>query len=66
MHTNLTDPIGMVEIAAMLGYPKKTVWVWRDRGQLPAEAAVVSSTPLWERATILAWATETGRAGRMA
>jgi hypothetical protein len=66
--TTLHDPVGTNEIADRLSVEPATVYSWRARGKnltrrppLPAPAAILTNTPLWEWATIEAWAQETGR-----
>jgi hypothetical protein len=62
MTTRVDVPIGQQEIAALLGRPENTVWVWRYRGVLPLEDGWVSGIPWWWRnRTIIPWARETGR-----
>lgn len=57
-------PLGKADIADLLGYPRKTVHTWSDRGLLPPPAGTLSSAPYWWDQDILTWAEATGRAGR--
>ena len=53
--------LGLMEIADLLGVQHETCHRWRFRGIMPEPDWTVSGTPVWERATITAWARETGR-----
>jgi hypothetical protein len=56
-----TDPVGMIEIAALLGVVEKTVHTWRFRQILPpADYASVNGNAAWTWRTILEWAGRTG------
>jgi uncharacterized protein YjcR len=64
----LRDPVGTNEIAERLDVAAATVHSWRSRGKhltkkapLPDPATILTNTPLWEWATVEAWARETGR-----
>ncbi len=67
----ITDPVGVNEIAERLNVKTQTVSSWRNRAKgdriratpLPEPAAIITKTPIWEWATILAWADATGRHG---
>lgn len=55
-------PVGVIEIAKMLGVQDRTVHQWLRRRLLPeADFGVVNGSRVWKRATILKWAGETGR-----
>src|ERR1700682_1985161 len=54
-------PMGMLEIAAMLGYSSDTPRQWKRRNTLPAPAGTVSGTPYWWRRNVLVWALANGR-----
>ena len=54
-------PLGMVEIAAMLGYSAIAARQWKRRNVLPTPAGTVSGTPYWWRGDVLGWALERGR-----
>jgi len=54
-------PVGMVEIAALLGYGADAPRQWKRRAILPTPAGSVSGTPYWWRADVLRWALEHGR-----
>lgn len=56
-------PVGVNEAAELLGARVGTVRMWRARGIFPPPRWVLSGTPVWEAATIEAWARETGRWG---
>lgn len=62
-HTGNTDgiPVGLHEIAELLGVTRSTVDAWRSRGVLPAPEWTVGGRPAWSRGTIERWARETGR-----
>lgn len=55
------DLVGLMEIAEMFGVELNTPRMWRKRGRLPEPDWMVSTTPVWYRRTIVAWAAETGR-----
>lgn len=54
--------VGVGEIAAMFGVKAQTAAVWRYRGTMPAADYVISGTPVWDLATIVAFGRSTGRA----
>jgi hypothetical protein len=54
-------PLGMLEIAAMLGYTPEAARQWKHRNVLPVPAGTVSATPYWYRAAILEWALAHGK-----
>jgi hypothetical protein len=54
-------PLGMTEIAELLGYPIGTPRQWKRRQVLPTPAGYVSGTPYWWRGDVLGWALERGR-----
>jgi hypothetical protein len=49
------EPVGVAEIAELLGVPGNTVTSWRQRGQLPAPRWHLRSGPLWLASEISAW-----------
>lgn len=49
------DAVGIAEIAAMCGMPRKTVAVWKVRGKLPPPDQDLAMGPVWERAVIERW-----------
>lgn len=55
------DLVGVQEIATMLGVQVRTVHQWQRRARLPERDTTVSGLPAWRRATVTAWARETGR-----
>lgn len=55
------DPIGLADIAELLGVERGTVAKWRYRGVLPEPTWTVSGRPAWARDVIERWAVETGR-----
>lgn len=55
------DPVGIAEIAVLLGVERRTVDAWRYRRILPPPDFTVGLRPAWERASIVRWAVETGR-----
>jgi hypothetical protein len=57
----VTDPVGLVEMAARLDVARATVDQWRHRGLLPDPQWTVGGRPCWDWPTIDQWATETGR-----
>lgn len=54
-------PVGIAEIAEMLGVSRNTVDQWRHRGDLPGPRWTVGGRPAWEADTIRQWAETTGR-----
>jgi predicted DNA-binding transcriptional regulator AlpA len=48
-------PLGMKEIAALLGVRQDTVWQWEKNGKLPPEDGDLSGRKGWWRETILTW-----------
>lgn len=61
--TTTTDKlVDLAGIAVLLGVAAVTPQQWRQRGQLPdPDVGSFPDKPLWERATIIAWAKDTGR-----
>lgn len=55
------NPVGLTEIARMLGYPLNTVQAWSKRRRLPASAGTISGQPFYWADEILRWAQRTGR-----
>lgn len=47
--------VGAAEIAELLGTTLRTVYIWRQRGELPEPDAIVTRTPIWLRSRIEAW-----------
>lgn len=56
-----SEPLGVNEIAELLEAKVGTVRMWRARRIFPEPRWVLSGTPVWERATVEAWARATGR-----
>lgn len=54
-------PLGLAEIAALLGRARVTVDGWRSQGILPPPDGTVGGRPAWWPETITEWAKETGR-----
>jgi predicted DNA-binding transcriptional regulator AlpA len=48
-------PLGMKEIAALLGVKPDAVWQWEKNRNLPPEDGWVSGRKGWWRETILTW-----------
>lgn len=55
------QPVGLTEIAEMLGVEAQTARNWRTRGVLPEPDWTVGGRPVWELRTIERWARQTGR-----
>ena len=55
------DVVGVNDIALMFNVNRVTVSKWRAAGKLPPPDAELG-IPIWQRATILRWADNTGRA----
>lgn len=55
------QPVGIREIAALLGVKRSTVDQWKIRKILPPPRWMVSGNPAWNRDDIEEWAKETGR-----
>ncbi|HEY4869606.1 MAG TPA: helix-turn-helix domain-containing protein [Candidatus Dormibacteraeota bacterium] len=60
MATNPVNPVGATEIAELFGVPVNTVYTWRKRGLLPTPDWIVSNSPIWRLARILAWSRKSG------
>lgn len=54
-------PLGLAEIATLLGVKRNTVDQWRTAGLLPAPDGTVGGRPAWWPATIDEWASRTNR-----
>lgn len=50
------EPVGIVEIAERLGYPRPTIDQWRARGIFPEPKGLVGGRPAWDWPDIQAWA----------
>lgn len=61
MVTKSDTPVGVVEIAELLGVRRATVDQWRQRDLLPVPEWTVGGRPAWRMSTILQWAKRTGR-----
>lgn len=58
----VVDPVGLTEIAKMLGKAHETLKQWNRQGILPpAEAKIGGRVPVWSRAKIEKWARQTER-----
>lgn len=55
------DPVGIAEIATMLGVKRNLVDQWQHRGLLPAPKWTVGGRPAWERSAVVAWAKSAGK-----
>lgn len=57
------QPVGVYEIALLLGVEPATVSSWRQRKNLPQPAGHLNKgrTPFWKTGDILIWANATGR-----
>ncbi|OUW68846.1 MAG: hypothetical protein CBD62_01105 [Candidatus Pelagibacter sp. TMED202] len=57
------QPVGVYEIALLLGVEPATVSSWRQRKRLPNPAGHLNKgrTPFWKTGDVLAWANATGR-----
>lgn len=55
------DPVGLAEIADLLGVTRQTADNWRTRGALPPPRWTVGGRPAWAWGAIHAWAVSTGR-----
>jgi|TARA_B100001094_G_scaffold30746_1_gene25570 predicted DNA-binding transcriptional regulator AlpA len=57
------QPLGVQEIAELLGYKKTTVSSWRQRKQFPVPDHTVANNTvgLWKKSTVINWANATGR-----
>ena len=62
-YTDEEQPVGVFEIALLLGVEPATVSGWRLRKRLPAPEGHLNKgrTPFWKQGDILAWAAATGR-----
>ena len=63
--TTKIDPVGVPEIADLLGVKPGTVHQWRFRHehtQFPEpDRHIAHTVPIWDRQTVLKWAKKTGR-----
>jgi predicted DNA-binding transcriptional regulator AlpA len=58
----MTEPVGVVEIAEMLGVTRDAVNQWRRRDtNFPEPKWTVGGRPAWNRADIETWARATHR-----
>ncbi len=57
----MLDIVGPGEIAAMLRVTGVTVSRWQREGVLPPPEAELRRGPVWQRASIVLWAEQTGR-----
>ncbi len=55
------DPVGLSEIAVLLGKAHETLKQWSSRGVLPEPAARIGGVPIWSKREIEKWAKKTGR-----
>lgn len=56
------DPVGLTEIAEMLGKAHETMKQWNRQKILPKPAAKIGGrVPVWSRAEIEKWARKTGK-----
>lgn len=46
---------GVTEIADAVGIPTSVLYVWKNRGKLPAPDAVLAMGPVWTARTIEPW-----------
>jgi hypothetical protein len=51
----MDEPVGLAEIAAMLGVAPNTVASWRQRGVLPPSKWELRTGPLWLASDVRAW-----------
>lgn len=54
-------PVGLQEIAELLGVTRSTVDAWRSRGVLPTPEWTVGGRPAWSLGSIERWARQSGR-----
>jgi hypothetical protein len=60
------DPVGQLDIARRLGYPRQTVVQWIVRGVFDLEPKwFVSDAPVWNWPDVLEWALEHGKYERV-
>ena len=57
----MLDIVGPSEIAVMLRVTRVTVSRWQREGVLPPPEAELNRGPVWQRASIVLWAEQTGR-----
>ena len=57
----MLDIVGPSEIAVMLRVTRVTVSRWQREGVLPPAEAELNRGPVWQRASIVLWAEQTGR-----
>ena len=62
-YTKEEQPVGVHEIALLLGVEPATVSSWRQRKRLPNPEGYLNKgrTPFWKQGEILDWAAATGR-----
>jgi hypothetical protein len=54
------EPVGTVEIGAMLGVERVTVSAWRTRSSFLSPRWMVGGMPLWNRPDVERWARDYG------
>ncbi len=57
----MLDIVGPSEIAVMLRVHPVTISRWQREGVLPPPEAELRRGPVWQRASIVLWAEQTGR-----
>lgn len=56
------DPVGLTEIAELLGKAHETMKQWSRQKILPPPATLIGGrVPVWSKAEIVKWAKKTGR-----
>lgn len=48
-------PLGVLEVAALLGVKKNTVHQWRARNKMPPPDGHIGGAPVWWEETIRGW-----------
>ena len=55
-------PLGVQDIADLLGYSRQTVSSWQQRKQFPTPDAEISGGQIrvWKKSSVISWANATG------
>ena len=54
-----SELVGLAEVVELLGVTKRTATNYTKREDFPAPVQRLAATPIWKRAEVAAWATDT-------